>query len=305
LVFTATVGFDAPSELVHQAHIASAMWDRTPDNNETTHATEVLAPRLALVHRVRPAIGVPGMPLTYTLDLYNTGAVTFAAGSVQLDDLLPAGFDYLTGTTGLTLAETQRLTWANSMPLTPGQRLRLTYVLSARQEISQGLYIGTGQVTATLPAGVLTATRRAAVRLAPPALRLTQRVMDYAPRDAGPITVTILAHNIGASALTEISLLDAYDVERATLVRAIPAPDVHEDGRLTWHDLTGAGDAVRPGEHLSVTLVFSLTTPLSLQHEVTLTRAIDRYGNLTKPLYRSMSMSVDWIYLPMVIRHWP
>ncbi|NBD35368.1 MAG: DUF11 domain-containing protein, partial [Chloroflexi bacterium] len=39
LVFTATVGFDAPSELVHQAHIASAMWDRTPDNNEMTHTT--------------------------------------------------------------------------------------------------------------------------------------------------------------------------------------------------------------------------------------------------------------------------
>jgi uncharacterized repeat protein (TIGR01451 family) len=309
LVFTATVGFDAPRELVHQARIASAVWDRAPDNNETTQATEVLAPGLALAHRARPAIGAPGMPLTYTLELRNTGALTFAAGVIQLDNLLPAGFDYLTGTTGLTLVETQRLTWTNATPLTPGQRVRLTYVLSARQSISEGVHIGRAQATATLPAGVLTATRRAIVRVAPPAVRLTHHVKDYALGDSGRITVTLLVHNIGASALTEISLLDAYDVERATLVRAIPAPDMHEGGRLAWHDLTGAvpsgvGDDLRPGERLSVTLSFSLTDPLSLQHEVTLTRAMDRYGNLTESLHRPSSVSVDWIYLPMVIRQW-
>ncbi len=304
LSFTATVALDAPRELVHHARIASAVWDRAPGNNETSSTTEVLMPGVALSHRVRPTVGAPGMPLTYTLELRNTGALTFAAGSVELTDLLPAGFDYLTGTPGLTLAEAQRLTWANTTPLTPGQRVRLSYVLAARRTISEGAHTGTAQVTATLPAGVLTATRRAAVRVAPPAVRLSHRVLDYAPGDSGRITVTLLVHNVGASALTEIPLVDVYDPETAAFIQAIPAPDEHEIGRLTWHNLTGAGHYLQSGERLSVTLAFSLTTPLALHHEITVGQVVDLYGNRAEPLAQTLEERVVWVYLPMIVQQW-
>ncbi|MFP4395746.1 MAG: FecR domain-containing protein [Anaerolineales bacterium] len=307
LVFTATAALNAPRELVHQARIASAVWDRAPDNNETTQATEVLAPGLTLAHRARPTIGAPGMPLTYTLELRNTGALTFAPGVIQLDNLLPAGFDYLTGTTGLTLVETQRLTWTNATPVTPGQRVGLIYVLAAGEAISEGAHVGTAQATATLPAGVLTATRRAIVRVAPPAVRLSHRVTAYAVGDAGRLTVTLHVHNIGASALTEIPLADVYDPERAVLIQALPAPDEHEAGRLAWHNLTdvaGGGRNLQPGEHLSVTLAFSLTPPLALAHEVAVGPAVDLYGNRAAPLAQVAADRVEWVYLPMVVRQW-
>lgn len=304
LSFTATVALDAPRELVHHARIASAVWDRAPGNNETTSTTEVLMPGVALSHRVRPTVGAPGMPLTYTLELRNTGALTFAAGSIELTNLPPAGFDYLTGTPGLTLAEAQRLTWANTTPLTPGQRVRLIYVLAARQTISEGAHTGTAQVTATLPAGVLTATRRAAVRVAPPAVRLSHRVLDYALGDPGRITVTLLVQNVGASALTEIPLVDVYDPETAAFIQAIPAPDEHESGRLTWHNLTGAGRHLQSGERLSVTLAFSLTTPLALQHEITVGQVVDLYGNRAAPFAQTMEERVVWVYLPMIVQQW-
>ena len=90
----------------------------------------VTSGEICVTKSVAPTTIDPGDPLTYTVSVENNSAITTFV--TQVEDQLPAGMTYLSGTThGLTTADPaaagQSLTWSGAWILEPGQSATLGF----------------------------------------------------------------------------------------------------------------------------------------------------------------------------------
>ncbi|MEM8530907.1 MAG: hypothetical protein AAGF95_08690, partial [Chloroflexota bacterium] len=61
---------------------------------------------------------------------------------------------------------------------------------------------------------------------------------------------------VRSSHVTELPLIDEYDSNIISFVRADPSPSTMSEGMLTWDDLTSTFGELPPGEVITVTTVF-------------------------------------------------
>ncbi|MGQ9804109.1 MAG: hypothetical protein ACUVSH_09770, partial [Anaerolineae bacterium] len=247
--------------------------DDNPNNNGDEEPTTPLVPGLELTKDVAPGDAVRSMPFTYTIRITNTGQVTF--DPLVLTDTLPAEFYYVIGSGDPSdpdvIAE-PLLVWQNLGPLAPGESITVTFAVTATPGIT-GTYWNVALAEGTTPGGVLTDTDDAPVAIADPAIALDKQLVAFDTDELLPnyVTFTIIITNIGVSTIDVLPLVDVYDPYYLSFVTAEPYPEEDaDDGRLTWHDLTGPapngfGRDLAPGESFQVTTVFSVV------HDITTT----------------------------------
>ncbi|MCP4591290.1 MAG: DUF11 domain-containing protein, partial [bacterium] len=270
IVLTATVDRHADGPLHSYAVIRSATLDGDLDDNTVVGSIDALMPALSLAQMVQPGVIVPHQPCTYTLYITNTGAVTFAAQSLSLVEMLPPGFYpvAITATQPMTLAQTWA--WRNPAPLSPGENLHVSLLVSAAETVSPGLYLSAAGVTATVPGGTITTTMPVSVRLALPSVAMVQQItgdgISIATSDR--VTLTIRLTNTGPSPLTAVPLLEHHDPQILHFADADPDPEeTSGDGAIGWSNLIqaphGIGRDILPGEALTATLAFDVAWPLT------------------------------------------
>jgi uncharacterized repeat protein (TIGR01451 family) len=314
IALTVTVDRHATGPLHNQAIIRSSTLDGYPDDNMAAGSVNALTPALSLAQTAQPGLIAPRQPCTYTLHITNTGAVTFAAQSLSLVEMLPPGFRSITITATQFVTPPQTWAWRNPAPLAPGKSLSVSLVVSAMETVSPSLYRSAAGATATVPGGLLTATAPVSVRLTLPSVAVAQQVSGNGASIATSdrLTLTIRLTNTGPSPLTAVPLLERHDPRFLHLVGADPAPEeILGDGAIGWRNLAqapphGIGRDIFPGKVLTVTLTFDVARPLmfgSVESHVTVGELRDVYGNLSDgyavggPLYEMYRL-----YLPLVIR---
>jgi hypothetical protein len=297
----------AAGPLVSAASIGSATADGAAGNEHAVAATVIQTPGLRLRAALAPSAVAPRMPFTLTIELTNTGEITFAAGALALTATWPLSVTYLAGADGLT-PDARTPLWTNSIPLTPGQSLQHTLFLSAPEAITPGLYSGLLTLTGRYPAGTETISKTVKLTLRAPAVALTQATPPIDTLEPGTrtVTVTVTLANTGPTPLTALPLQDFYPGDALRFVAAWPAPDVvSPTGALLWRDLTSAAP-LAPGATFSVTAVFEMRNPISpttpLLHTCVVAGARDLYGNVPAPALSSIAVKLYNVYVPFSLR---
>ncbi len=269
VVFTVTTNPQAQNPLYYRVRIGSSTLDEPAYNTSEGH-TQVLIPALQVQTLLTPTRLVPGMPMTYTVRITNTGQVTFAAHSLQLAVSLPPGMAYVAGSEALRITAAGDLTGWNPASLPPGDTLALDATILPTSSMPTGVFRVATSVTALAPGKLLEGTHEAQFQITRPEIILEQRTVHEkgGPSSADRITVTIYMTNTGPSALSTLPLRDHFDLEHLHLVSAYPLPTTMMEGQPVWADLTaggpyGWGRDVAPRDSVSVTLVF--TTSLTLE----------------------------------------
>jgi uncharacterized repeat protein (TIGR01451 family) len=314
LTVTVQVSAAATQTFTNTAVVGSATPDDYPPNNRDDEPTTPLVPGLVLIKSVTPGEIVRGMPFTYTIQITNTGQITFSP--LVLTDTLPPDFYYVVGSgvpsTPNVVAE-PLLRWNDLGTFAPGASITVAFAVTATQGIT-GTYVNTATVAGHYPGGVLTDTDDVPVALHDPRVALVKQLAGYDRDDVAPnyVTFTIAITNVGVSVIDVLPLLDQYDPYYLSFVWAAPMPDRPEDdGLLTWYDLTapppsgynGFGRNLAPGEAFNIITVFSVT------HDITTTYnsaavgdAIDVYQNPTNrptdtvPITNTIPTAVELLY---------
>jgi uncharacterized repeat protein (TIGR01451 family) len=314
LTVTVQVSVAASQTFTNTAVVGSTTPDDYPPNNRADEPTTPLVPGLVLVKRVTPGEIVRGMPFTYTIQITNTGQITFSP--LVLTDTLPPDFYYVVGSgvpsTPTVVAE-PLLRWDDLGTFAPGASITVAFAVTATQGIT-GTYVNTATVAGHYPGGVLTDTDDVPVALHDPRVALAKQLAGYDRDNVAPnyVTFTIAITNVGVSVIDVLPLLDQYDPYYLSFVWAAPMPDRPEDdGLLTWYDLTapppsgynGFGRNLAPGEAFNIITVFSVT------HDITTTYnsaavgdAIDVYQNPTNrptdtvPITNTIPTAVELLY---------
>ena len=322
VVLTMIVDRHATGPLHSHAIIRSATPDGNPDDDTSAGSIDVLTPALSLAQTVQPDVVAPRQPCTYTLYVTNTGAVTFAAQSLALVEILPPGF-YPTATTATQpIMLPQMWAWRNPAPLSPGESLSVSLLVSATENVLPGLYLGAAKATATIPirqaqdrpGGTITATAPISVRLALPSVTMAQQVTGYGTDVAASDLVTFTIHltNTGPSPFASVPLTMHYGAQALIFVGADPIPSqAPVDGTIDWSNLLqppphGIGHDLLPGKAMTVTLTF-VTWPLTgvgpVESHVTIGQLRDVYDNLADGYISEKSVyRVRPLYLPLVVR---
>ncbi len=290
VVFTVTTHHQAQNPLHYRARIDSSTLDE-PAYNVSDGYTPVLIPALQVQTTITPTRVAPQMPMTYTLQITNTGQVTFAAQSLQVAISLPPSMTYVAGSEMLHVTASGDLTGCNSALLLPGDTLTLDAVISPTHPMTTGVFQVATFVTATTPGGPLKAAHSVLFQIAHPAVTVEQHRV-YAKSglsSADQITLTVYMTNTGPSALVRLPLQDHFDPDDLYLVNAYPLPTTTAEGRPVWSDLTGPapygwGRDLAPRDSVSVTLVFTTLhsleeLPAPLNHRLSVSGVTDVYQN--------------------------
>ncbi|MCP4540860.1 MAG: DUF11 domain-containing protein [Chloroflexi bacterium] len=315
IVLTVTVDQRAADPLYSRVIIHSTTRDNNPDDNTATGSVDTLTPALSLLPTVHPNVIAPHQPCTYTFYVTNTGAVTFAAQSLSLVGMLPPGFRPVTITNTQSETLPQAWVWHNSASLAPGKSFSVSFVMSATETVSPGLYLSTAGAVATVPGDPITATASVSVRLTRPSVAVVQQMIGDGANTTASDRVTLTIHliNTGPSPLATVPLTERYDPHMLRFVGAIPNSEKSsDDGTVDWSNLIqspphGIGRDLFSGETLTVTLVFSVTRPLTLtgpvESHVTIGQLYDVYGNFSDGYTIGGDVfGMRPLYMPMVIR---
>lgn len=292
LVLIVVVDQNASGPLYGRSAIRSITPESAPGDNVLTWAISPLMPALESGYELSPGTIAPLMPFTCTVYITNTGALSLPARSLSAILSFPQGFR-ITSVCGR----------CNPRPLAPGEGLGLPLTIVATGEVTPGVHLGQIVVTAATPGGLLTATEPMSVHVALPSVRVAQE----ADAASGQIRLTIRLTNTGPSPLDRIRLYESH-VPPLVLREAFPLPDGGSAaGELEWPDLTqlpphGLGRNLRPGETLSVTLLFEGAVPLTwLSSYVEVSDIRDVYGNISEQSFEA-SLAITRLYLPITTR---
>lgn len=313
VVFTVTTHRRTQNPLYYRARIDSTTLDE-PAYNVSDGYTQVLIPALEVQTALTPTHVAPRMPLTCTVQLTNTGQVTFAAQSLQVVIALPPGMAYVAGPEMLQSTASGNLTGRNPAPLSPGEIFTLNVVVSPTQPMTAGVFLVTTFVTATMPGGPLEVTHDALGQVTHPAVTLGQQAVhsEGVSPSEDRITLTLYLTNTGPSALSMLSLQDQFDPDDLHLVNAYPLPTSIIGDQPIWSNLTapaphGWGHTLAPRNAASVTLIFTTSysseLPAPLRHTLSMNGVTDVYQNHAPDITR------DWIvagkvrvYLALILR---
>ncbi|HEY75553.1 MAG TPA: DUF11 domain-containing protein [Thermoflexia bacterium] len=290
LWFTMTVRVNTTATRVftNAVTVASDTPDHNLDNNTDEEPTTPLVPGLDLAKTVEPGRVTRNRPLTYTIRITNTGAVTF--DPLVLTDTLPPDFHYIVGSGSPAdpdLIAEPTLVWQNLGPLSPGGSITVTFAVTATPAVT-GTYVNVATATGTTPGGVLTDTDSAPVDVVNPAVAIEKRVaaVDLDVVEPNFVTFTILITNVGPSAIDVLPLQDLYDDYYLSFEDAAPYPDEDiDDGDLAWHDLTGPapngfGRDLLPGETFVITTVFRVVRDITTTvNTAIISGVLDVYDN--------------------------
>jgi uncharacterized repeat protein (TIGR01451 family) len=315
VVLTVTVDRRAAGPLDSRAVVRSATLDSNPDDNTAAGSVHALTPALSLAQTVQPGAIAPHQPCTVTLHVTNTGAVTFAARSLSLVEMLPPGFRPVTITAAQPVTRAQTWVWRNPAPLAPRGSFSVSLALLAAETVSPGLYLNAARATATVPGGPITATAPMSVHLTLPSVAVAQQVIGNGSSivTSDRVTLTICLTNTGPSPLAAVPLLERHDPRVLRFVDAAPNPEeAPGDGTIAWRNLIqapphGIGPDLFPGEALTVTLAFDVAQPSTAFESMEIHWAVgklrDVYGNLSdgRIAWRDV-YQVQRLYLPLVIR---
>ncbi len=137
--------------VVNHITATSAVTEAVPATNVAQWATLISAPAPVLaLAKTGPTLALPNAPLTYTLAVSNTGAIT--ALGVRMTDTLPTGLDFVAQSAPypFTQPDTATLVWEVG-DLTPGAGGRITLTLALGEAPTATL---TNVATATTSTGL-------------------------------------------------------------------------------------------------------------------------------------------------------
>ncbi|MDZ4168464.1 MAG: isopeptide-forming domain-containing fimbrial protein [Coriobacteriia bacterium] len=246
-----------------------------------------------------------GGTVNYRFTVRNVGSAP--AYAVEATDTLPAGFEYVAGSTsaawpsGSSTADPgggtgPALSWPLGAVLAPGETLTLTYDAL----VTPGAPTGTATNTAgavgvdgggaaiaastTIPADTDADDRsQATVLVTDPKVTVTKAlaVGQLNPvRPGDPVTFTINVANTGDTTLTTVPLVDTFDEATLSFVSASLTPSATIPlGTLTWNDITGSG-SLAPGVSTTITVRFNaLASSPSSVDTATVSGAVDVNGD--------------------------
>ena len=287
---TGVVSAQAAGTLTNTAVVRGNETDPYLPNNSVTNEVEALQPAIAVDKTMDPVQAVPGMPLTVTLRITNTGEITL--DPVRVVDYLPGGFEYIAGT-GVPQDPDQILgtilLWNDVGALAPSVSTTLTFQVRALPGAT-GIYVNDVTVTGYVLDVTVIASDDAQVAITQPVLSIIKQLVGADTDDVFPnfITFTISIANDGLSSITWLPLADTYDPNYLGFVSAKTTPvpqDSFDDGSLTWYDLTGPAPYgfntdLAPGNAFTVTVVFQVVQNIdSTTNYARVDGASDAYGN--------------------------
>lgn len=208
-------------------------------NRPRTDTLLVIGPVVSVVKTVTPGTTASGGTVTYTVTISNTGQT---AGNVtQIQDTLPTGFSYKTGTTtGLTTTNPsingQILTWSGSWSVAAGGTA--TLVFQANAGSIAGVYYNNVTVTGSnfVPAGT---GNTAPVTVGAPLVSLSKSADRSTAVPGEEIIFAIYYHNTGDGASQILIITDtipAYTTYVPGSLRIGPASSTYESGTTTLTD---------------------------------------------------------------------
>lgn len=254
--------------------------DPNPANNIGTDVNIVRRPGISLTKQVDVLFNVPGAPLTYTLNLINSGQVAF--DQVVITDDLPTGLHYVAGSGRLNGSASEPvinnniLSWIVSGPVLPGDVMAARFVTTASNPTQ---YTNAATATGWFGKGTVSAAAVVPLFITDPAIDLSKNLTPPGVVN-GEITFTVVLTNRGPSPVTQVDLVDSFSGP-IQLVRASAPPADVNAGQILWDNLAVN---LQPGEAFTLTTVFSLTPPTqetSVINQVVAQEAVDIYGNRT------------------------
>ena len=264
----------------------------TPDNDDPTEDDQdqatvdiPLGPALAISKMVNIARLAPNQAgvVTYTLTVTNVGNTIL--NPVAVTDTLPAGLSYVLNSANPapTSVNGQELVWsdiASGTGLAPGQQRQITLLVNVPLDI--GAYVNIARAEGTYPGGIATDEDEVTLVVEDPAVDLNKQVVAPGVVD-GHITFTIQITNTGPSTIDVLPLFDTFSGP-VEYVGGVPTADLVDNatGQLAWNDLTQVFGDVNPGQMVTITTIFRLTTEdteFSLINNARTTNALDTAGN--------------------------
>ncbi|MCA1834726.1 MAG: DUF11 domain-containing protein, partial [Actinobacteria bacterium] len=193
------------------ASVVSGVPDPVPANNSDTELTTVIAPVVAPAEAadvgvalvVSPASAVVGNTLVYTATVTNNGPSP--AVNVVLTEVLPAGVDFVSASTGCTFDAATRVVTCSLGTLAPGATAVVTITTTAAA-------VGPATVDVAASVGAATpdpdASNNSASVAATVLAQADVSITKTAAIDGSLITYTIGVANAGASTAVAVTVTD-------------------------------------------------------------------------------------------------
>ena len=197
---------DLPGPLTNTVAVSGVVDGETPvQASAIATVTLISSPALAIAKSVSPAVAAPGVTLTYSYHLTNTGDVTLDSLIAEDDRLGP-----------LALAATT---------LSPDQAITHVVAYLVSQADMPGPLVNTVVASAIPPAGPpVSASASATVTLVGPALTVVKHVAPQQAEAGDVVTYTYTISNSGDVLLTNLTAFDDR-LGAITLPSATLAPD--------------------------------------------------------------------------------
>jgi uncharacterized repeat protein (TIGR01451 family) len=284
LTLTVRVADDVSGQIINRAVITSATPDPNDPNNRTDEPTTVLPRGIAVGKDVTGSPNVHAASVTYTLQVTNTGQITYTW--LWVTDTLPVGISYQAGIdpASPTVIDGQQVAWLIPGPIGPGQLVQLTFLAAVDTRVP-GQYLNVVTGTGFYTGGVVTDTADVPLQVSDPAIAVEKSVVAPGVVD-GVITFTITVSNIGPSTMDVVPLFDYFSGD-VVFNRASPEPNQTGPGVVVWNDLTapppyGFGRDFAPGAAFRGSTAFSVTAQamqFSMVNTAVVSNAVDIFSN--------------------------
>ncbi len=206
--------------------------DQTESNAANDSDNAVSAPLLsevALTKAVNDLTPLPGGTVQFTISATNNGANT--AQSVQVTDLLPSGYTYVSDiVTAGTYNSTSGLWDIGNITATATQTLVITATVN-----TSGVYTNTATITQnnTFDTNAANNADNASVTVETSDLSVTKTVDNAVTNVGQNATFTITVSNAGSDAATNVNILDLLP-SGFTFVSATPSQGTYTSGTGVW-----------------------------------------------------------------------
>jgi len=192
-------------------------------SGKVTSPTE-RTPGISVNKTASPADGTPSTPVTFTINVTNTGGCPL--DPVEVVDTLPAGMSYISDDSGGTVVD-NRINWTTSLGVGESQ---IIHLVARIDEEAVGVLNNTVNVTGTSRTGDVHDWDTAQVLVIRVELEKSGSPATVAP--GGTLSYTIKYSNSETKSLTNVIITENYP-EGVTFISANPAPDAGTNNKWT------------------------------------------------------------------------